>query len=486
MQEFKQITLLLISLFILGSCAVNPVTGKKEIMLMSEAQEIALGQNADPSVVGQYGLYNDDKLQKFISEKGKQMGAISHRAQLEYSFKIVDSPVVNAFALPGGYVYFTRGILAHFNNEAEFAGVLGHEIGHVTARHGARQQTRAQLGQVLLVGGMIASPAFAQFGQEAMQGLGLLFLKFGRDDESQSDRLGVEYSTKIGYDSHEMAGFFETLHRLGENSGGSEIPSFMSTHPDPLDRYNTVDALSDEWQQTDNKGPYKVGRDEYLSLVEGLVYGEDPRQGYVYEGSFYHPELKFKFPIPAGWKHLNAPTQVQMAPEDGKALMIFTLSGQKELKAAADEIISNYKLTVKENKNITVNGMPAIGLFSQQITQDETTGEKTVGSEILTYCINYNNTIYVFHGVSSPTDFKNYGVAFSETMNGFNKVTSSARLNVEPERIRVKVVPQSMNFQKAMTYFKMPEARLDELSIINGMKSTEYLPKGTKVKVIGK
>ena len=120
----------------LSTCAVNPVTGKKELMFMSEEQEIALGQQSDPSIVAMYGLYEDETLQEFINKKGQEMAAISHRPHLKYEFKILDSPVVNAFALPGGYVYFTRGILAHFNNEAEFAGVLGHEIGHITARHG--------------------------------------------------------------------------------------------------------------------------------------------------------------------------------------------------------------------------------------------------------------------------------------------------------------------------------------------------------------
>ena len=129
------------------SCAVNPVTGKKEISFMSEEKELALGKQYDPSIVASFGLYENDKLQAFINEKGMEMAKISHRPHLPFEFKVLDSPVINAFAVPGGYVYFTRGILAHFNNEAEFAGVLGHEIGHVTARHSARSQTKQILGQ---------------------------------------------------------------------------------------------------------------------------------------------------------------------------------------------------------------------------------------------------------------------------------------------------------------------------------------------------
>src|SRR5688500_8693620 len=229
------------------SCAKNPVTGKRDLMLMSESQEVAMGKESDPDIIKFFGLYDDKNLQKFIEEKGQQMAAVSHRKNLKYEFKIVDSPVVNAFAVPGGYVYFTRGIMAHFNNEAEFAGVLGHEIGHITARHSAKQYSKAMLAQLGLVAGSALSPTFAQYADLANTGVSLLFLKFGRDAESQSDRLGVEYSTKINYDAHQMAGFFQTLDRLQGLSGNEEVPTFLSTHPDPVDRDEKVAKLAVDW-----------------------------------------------------------------------------------------------------------------------------------------------------------------------------------------------------------------------------------------------
>jgi predicted Zn-dependent protease len=198
--------------------------------------------------VAEMGLYEDKTLQSFINEKGQQMAKVSHRPELKYEFKIVDSPIVNAFAVPGGYVYFTRGIMAHFNNEAEFAGVLGHEIGHITARHSAKQYSKAMLGPGgpdRRDGGVAA---VRQFAEQAQQGLALLFLKFGRDDESQSDRLGVEYSTKIGYDAQEMAGFFNTLDRMSKKGDGESVPTFLSTHPDPADRNKNVQQLAAEWK----------------------------------------------------------------------------------------------------------------------------------------------------------------------------------------------------------------------------------------------
>src|SRR5687767_9786873 len=159
--HFRVISLSLI--FFIAACSVNPVSGKREVSFMSEAQEIQLGAQSDPQIVAQFGLYEDTELQSFINSKGQQMAAISHRPELKWTFRILDSEVVNAFAVPGGYVYFTRGIMGHFNNEAEFAGVLGHEIGHVTARHSAEQYTKSTLANVLLIGGMIVSKEIRAF-----------------------------------------------------------------------------------------------------------------------------------------------------------------------------------------------------------------------------------------------------------------------------------------------------------------------------------
>ena len=315
--------------FLFSSCVRNPVTGKRDLMLMSEGQEIAMGKQSDPEIQSFFGIYEDKDLQKFIKEKGQAMAKVSHRPDLPYEFKVVDSPVVNAFAVPGGFIYFTRGIMAHFNNEAEFAGVLGHEIGHVTARHSAKQYSKAMLAQVGMVAGMVISPEFRQFADLANTGVSLLFLKFGRDAESQSDRLGVEYSTQIGYDAQEMAGFFNTLKRLQEQRGGEAVPTFMSTHPHPQDRFNKVTKLAEKWQQKANLTNPEINRESYLRMIDGLIYGEDPKQGFVENNIFYHPVMKFQFPLPRDWSFQNTPAQVQMAQKDGKAMMAFRLGAGK-------------------------------------------------------------------------------------------------------------------------------------------------------------
>ncbi|MEM7375184.1 MAG: M48 family metalloprotease [Bacteroidota bacterium] len=355
--------------FLMPSCAINPITGKKEFSLMSHKRELALGQQSDPGIIASFGLYEDAALQKFLEEKGTAMAKISHRPDLDFKFRILDSPVVNAFAVPGGYVYFTRGILAHFNNEAEFAGVLGHEIGHITARHSAKQFTKSTIAQIGLIAGLVLVPEFGQYANQASQGLQLLFLKFGRDHESQSDQLGVEYSTKVGYDAHHMANFFNTLSRMRDESGSERIPTFMSTHPDPADRYQKVGEMTAEWQGKSPGKSFKVNRESYLQMLNGLVYGEDPRQGYVENGRFYHPELKFQYRVPNQWKTVNSPQQVQMAPEDGKAMMIFTLGQGKTLREVAEKFVSENKLTLVESKNLQVNGMRAMALISDQYPQ---------------------------------------------------------------------------------------------------------------------
>ncbi|RYU77793.1 M48 family metalloprotease [Hymenobacter persicinus] len=479
--------LLVPALLAAGACSTNPVTGKKEIMLVSKGQELAMGQQSDPAVTAQFGLYPDQKIQNFINEKGKAMGAISHRPDLTYQFRVVDSPVINAFAIPGGYVYFTRGIMAHFNNEAQFAGVLGHEIGHVTARHSAKQQTNAIIGQVGLMGAMIASPKLAQFGEQASQGLQLLFLKFGRDDESQSDELGVQYSSKIGYDASQMADFFQTLQREQEKSGTPAIPDFLSTHPNPADRYNRVHELADQWkQQNGNPKNLKINRDQYLRLIDGIVYGEDPRQGFVENNTFYHPELKFRFPVPSGWKTQNTPQQFQMADPAGKALMMLTLAPGASLDEAAQALVKQFSLQPADSRRLTVGGFPALAFVADQVQQDPQTGQQVAGVRTQVYLIQDTKTIYALLGAAAPADFAGYQPVFSTTMDGFARLTDPDKLNRQPEHVRVKTLKLRSNLRQALVTNGVPESRLEEMAILNGMPLNEQVNAGSLIKMVGK
>lgn len=478
----NKILILLSAFVILNSCSRNPVTGKKELILMSEGQEKAMGAEADPSIISEYGLYQDAKLQAFINEKGKQMAKISHKPDLPFEFKILDSPVVNAFAVPGGYVYFTRGIMAHFNNEAEFAGVLGHEIGHVTARHTAQQQSKQILAQVGMVVGIVVSDAFRQFADLANNGLGLLFLKFSRNHESEADKLGVYYSTEIGYNAFEMADFFKTLEKM---SDGGRIPTFMSTHPDPGDRYVKVNQHATDVQMAKNlnKNNLKVNRDSYLKMIDGLIYGEDPKQGFAEGNTFYHPELLFQFSVPANWQLANSPSQIQMAPADGKAIMFMDLEQATTLEQAATNVIDRNKINVEDRASVTVNGLPAIALYGTQ-TSAAQNGQAAQVLKLMVYLIKYNNAIYKFIGLSTNQDFNTYFSSFTATMKSFNKLTDQSKINKLPQRIKIVTAKRTASLKDIMNDFSQSSNDMNKLSLLNGMELTESVPSGTLIKIL--
>ena len=474
---------LVIVLFALlfNNCARNPVTGKKQLVLMSEEQEINLGKSNDPVVVAQFGLYNDKKIQDFINVKGQQMARVSHRPNLPFEFKVLDSPVVNAFALPGGYVYFTRGILAHFNNEAEFAGVLGHEIGHVTARHGVSQMTNQQLAQIGFIVGVVASKEFRQFANEASQAMQLMFLKFGRDDETQSDELGVEYSTKVGYDAHEMADFFNTLKRMQEKSGQT-IPEFMSTHPDPGNRFERVHQLADEHQEQSRKKNLKVNRESYLRLIDGIIYGEDPKQGYVENNVFYHPDFKFQYPIPSSWRTANSPAQVQHAPSAGDAMIVLSAGdGSVSLDKAAQTLVDQFKLNVVNDKRENVNGFDAMAFIADQT--NEQTGQVL---RLMVYIIKYGTVNFNFIGVTDQKSFNSYSRLFENTFKGFRKLTDQSKINVKPERLKVRTVTKAGTLSSVLKSYNIPTARLNEFAILNGMQLSDQVQKGDLIKTVVK
>jgi len=477
MKRFIQPIGFILILMMAESCAKNPVTGKRDLMLMSESQEIAMGKQSDPDIIKFFGLYDDKNLQKFIDDKGQQMAAISHRKNLKYEFKIVDSPVVNAFAVPGGYVYFTRGIMAHFNNEAEFAGVLGHEIGHITARHSAKQYSNAMAAQIGLTAGVILAPEFAQYADLAQTGVGLLFLKFGRDAESQSDKLGVEYSTKINYDAQEMAGFFQTLDRLSTQSGGEEVPDFLSTHPNPADREEKVAKLADEWKRKVKSSSLKVNRNSYLKMIDGIVYGEDPKQGFIEQNVFYHPVLKFQFDIPQQWAVQNTPEQVQMAAQDNKAIMVLTLAPGGSLEAAADGILKNYQLKLVESRKGNVNGQSIIAMVADQASEEQSL-------RTLIYVIQNGKNIYAMIGVTSLPMFENYVSTFKSSMESFKTLTDPGKINKQPERIRIKTVQQDGTLAQALKHYGTSDKRMEEVSILNGMNVTDKVDKGMVIKII--
>lgn len=445
-------------------------------MLLSKEQEVQMGEQADPDIVATFGLYPDERLQRFIDEKGQEMAKVSHRPDVKYEFKILDSPIVNAFAVPGGYVYFTRGIMAHFNNEAEFAGVLGHEIGHITARHSAKQYSRAMAAQLGLAVGSIVSEEFARFSDLAQTGASLLFLKFGRDAERQSDELGVQYSTEVGYDAKEMADFFNTLQNMQEEAGQA-IPTFLSTHPDPGERNERVKKLAEQQQQKSRQDEFAVNRNRYLRMIDGIIYGEDPKQGYVDDNTFFHPVLKFSFPIPPDWQVQNTPQQVGMAPSSGEAIIIFSFAEGSSLENAGSALVEKYGLEVYSAQNGTIHGFDALRILATQPSQSQPLS-------VMIHLIQDGDKIYNFIAATTPQLFSTYESVADRVAQGFQRLTDPARINVEPKRIQIEEIRRSTSLGEALASLGVPSDALEEHAILNGMELNETIPSGTLIKVI--
>ena len=465
-------------LFLLsGSCAMNPVSGGPELMLLSESDEIKLGKQTDAQVRKQYGVYEDQKLNAYLNDMCQRLARVSHRPNLPYKFEMVDASAVNAFAVPGGYVYFTRGILANLNSEAELAGVMGHEIGHITARHSAQQYSRAQLAQFgVLVGGLFLGDLVSGVAQ---LGVGMLFLSFSRDNERQADELGVEYASKAGYDGKELAGFFETLERMNPGSDRSGLPGWFSTHPSPEDRVVAVRKEAGEWQKKLGMRDPKVNREVYLRHIDGLVYGDDPRQGYVDEGMFYHPDMKFQFPVPANWKVNNTHSQVQMMSENKDGGIIFSIATARSPKEAAGKFTQANGASVLASDSITVSGFPA-----QRVVCD-VKGQSGV-IRVVSYFIQKEKSIFYFHGLSAPSAFDKHLNTFERTMRGFKELSDPKKINVKPDRIRLRTTKAAGTVESSLRSMGIPKEDLDDMALLNGMELNESLPMNSLIKVVEK
>ncbi|MBS3905495.1 MAG: M48 family metalloprotease [Syntrophaceae bacterium] len=469
---------LLCLLFLIPACAVNPVTGKQELMLLSERDEINLGRETDVEIVKQYGIYEDPKLTATLKDMCRQLGRVSHRPQLAYDCKILDVSVVNAFAVPGGYVYFTRGILAVLNSEAELAAVMGHEIGHIAARHSARQYSKAQLAQMGLGVGSIFvdSPIVTGLAQS---GAGMLFLRFSRDNEREADDLGVEYSSKAGYDAAQLAGFFETLERINPGSDRSGLPGWFSTHPSPEDRVQIVRVRAKEWQRRHELKDPKVNREKYLSEIDGLVYGDDPLQGYVEDDIFYHPVLRFEFPAPVRWKINNRPSQVQMISEREDAIILFSLTTAPSSREAAKTFLSKTGALVVRSEAILVNGLPSHRLISDIQTQKG-------ALRVMSYFIEKDRKIYLFHGLTSINLFQNYMGLFENTMHQFKELTDPRKIDVKPDRIRIRTARTSDTLENTLHSFGVPKEKMKEMVLLNGGVPDRMVPANSLIKVVEK
>ena len=462
-------------IFLTMSCAINPVSGKRELSLISEQEEIALGKQTDGEIKGQYGIYNDQTLNAYVQRVGQSMTSLTHRPHLTYHFAILDTPVVNAFAVPGGYIYVTRGILALMNSEAELAVVLAHELGHVNARHSVAKLSQLMLAQLGLgVAGAI-SETFAKLSGVASIGIQLLFLEFSRDDEREADALGVEYSRKDGYNPGEMINFFASLERLGDLSGGQSLPGFLSTHPLTSERIqNTKDMLLESDRQL------KIESNGYMGAVNNMVYGQDPRQGFVEKNAFYHPELRFSFSFPGDWHVQNTPTQVTLATKDGHAGII--LQAEKTSENPKD-YANRMAAKIENGKFIDERSSRINGLASYHRVYDIT---QQNGGEIRTRLsyIKKNGFVYTFVALSSQNEFDKYDSQFQSVVGSFQELRDARYINRKPKRIRLVKANGRDTLQTIFQKAGVAKDLWPTFAIMNGGELGSTPKNGQTVKIV--
>lgn len=465
--------LVVLSLLVMA-CAINPVTGNRQLSLISESQEIAMGQEYDPQIVAQMGIYPDSSLQRYVRELGMTMARASERPDLPWSFRVLDDPLVNAFAVPGGFIYLTRGILAHMGSEAELVGILGHEIGHVTARHSVNQMSRAQLAQLGLGVGMILRPELQQFGGLASAGLGLLFLKYGRDAEYQSDDLGVRYMTEAGYDPRQLASVFRTLSALSGEGDGGRPPEWASTHPFPENREDRVLASV---SVAEVQG-LRVGRDDFIQRLDGIIFGENPREGFFRDNVFLHPELAFRLDFPSGWRTQNTKSAVMgMSGEQDTAVQL-DLAPQGSAAEARNAFLAAEGIQAGERWNGAVNGLPgAWADFSAASEGGNITG--------IAGFIEYGGRVYRLLGYGTPDGWQARGGSVRSALESFQRVTDRGILGVQPRRLEIVRLPSAMDFQEFLRRYPSTEEP-GVVALINGMDGSERLETGRLMKrVVG-
>ena len=453
-----------------AGCATNPVTGQRQLSLISEGQEIEMGREGAAQVEAQIGLVDDAALQQYVQRIGKALASKSERPNLPWNFGVVNDPTPNAFALPGGFIYVTRGLLPLMQNEAELATVIGHEIGHVTAKHSVTQMSNAQLAQIGLGIGSILAPAVAdRVGGLAGAGLQLLFLKYGRDDERQADELGFNYALANRYDVRQMADVFVALGRTGELEGQSPIPTWAASHPSSAERVDNARARASALPA--GTGSLTSNEAEFNTRIDGIIYGENPREGFFRNTLFLHPDLKFQVAFPQGWQTQNTTQAVFAGSPQQDAVMQLTLA-QGSATQAAQQFASQQGIQVLQSAQQNINGNPG-AVVAFQAAQQQGTVRGLAGF------VTYGGNTYQILGYSTAQRYGVYERAFANVISSFDRLTDASALNAQPRRLDTVRLDRAMTLS-AFNQRYPSTIPISELAIINqvdGASST--LPAGS-------
>jgi predicted Zn-dependent protease len=451
--------------------------------LLSEAEEIAIGQQQDAEIRREMGVYDDPELQRYVNDVGQQLARASHRPNLPWSFTIVDSPAINAFALPGGYIYITRGILAYLDDESELAGVLGHEIGHVTARHAAQAYTRqaqAGLGLAIL---SIFVPATAPFADLSSAGLSVLFLRHGRDAELEADRLGVEYGSSAGYDPAGVPRFLATLARIDRLSERG-VPNWLSTHPNPGSRVTKAEPVAGKFASDDAK---TVNRDAYLERINGLVFGDKPEDGVVRGNEFLHPLLRIGVTFPEGWELTNTESAV-LAQEPGTDHFMVLQEveqpprqGSGHARSIGDVAVAAMRragYTAVDGRVEHINGNDAhVGLYRGEA--------KNVGKVLMRAAhVVVGRQLYVVAGFAPEKEFELVDRDIQPSVQSFRQLSAAEAAAIRPNRISFYVVNTGDSWQSIAVRQGKSYVNAATLAIMNDRDVNVQPQSGDRVKIV--
>ena len=469
----------------LSSCATNPVTGENDLILLNEDEEAELGRSSHKQIMKMYSQYYNPSLLNYVTELGEKLAAISHRNQLIYHFTVLDSPQVNAFAIPGGYVYVTRGMLAYLGSEAELAGVLGHELGHITARHGVKQYSKNQVTNILttVASILIGNRSLANLSQLATAAI---LRGFGREAELEADRVGAEYIAKIGYDPEALKNVigvlknqeeFDKILAEEENREPYAYHGVFATHPDNDKRLQEVikaakDSVS-EVKLDENKK-------KYLDLIEGVPFGPGDGQGSSRGSNFYHSELDFTLKFPNGWKIENLPTAVLGTSKDRNTLIELTMRDLNR-KITAQELIGRlYGDTYTNGKEINISEYKG---YAANVKLNTTFGE----SHKCRVAILYKNKKEAFQFIATTKDeddFEKNNRIFDQTFMSLRKLKDSEKELGQPKRINIYKVKKGDTFKKLSLKTSFSTHAENRLRVINNMfPSGEPIP-GSFIKLV--
>jgi predicted Zn-dependent protease len=456
-----------------SGCATNPVSGKSQLSLYSEAEEIELGREEDQKTLVEVGLYGGDTLQAYVQQLGLQLAASSERPKLPWTFRVLDDPSVNAFALPGGYVYVTRGILTHLTSEAELATVLGHEIGHVTARHSVSELSKATMASLGLSAAAIlaGSDDLAAIGGI---GLELLFSKFSRHDESQADSLGVRYALQGGFDPRPMTDVMTMLGRVTDAEGG-RLPTWLASHPAPENRRQQIEqqvaALNVDL------GQLAVNRDAYLTRLQNMEFGEDPREGYFGGNAFYHPQLKFSMRFPKGWETENSKASVVAVSPDSAAAISLELADGKDPSSARKAFFGGEGIEEGDDWDSGLD-LPASGGYFRATTDD---GEM----QGLAAFVSYGGQVYQLLALATDAGWQSHSDVLEQAVASFAALKDPRLLRAEPKKLALVKLTEAMTLQEFGRRYPST-VPIETVALINQVQAADVLPAGMWVKrVVG-